>query len=48
MYLQWSDERGEVKELRHEVITGDAPAIKQLPRLIPFALREVSRLVGTC
>ena len=54
LILEWddvfaveADERGEVQGLQHEVVTGDAPPIKQLPRRVPFALREeLSKLVG--
>ena len=54
LILEWDDvfaveanERGEVKELRHEVNTGDAAPVKQLPRRVPFALRkELSKLVS--
>jgi len=39
-------ERGEVKEVCHEVETGDSPPISQAARRVPFALREgMSRLV---
>ena len=33
-------ERGEVREVQHEIVTGDSPPIRQLVRRIPFALRE--------
>ena len=40
-------ERGEVREVQHEVETGDSPSIRQLVRRVPFALREkVAGLVG--
>ena len=40
-------ERGEVREVQHEVETGDSPPIRQPVRRIPFALREkVAGLVG--
>jgi len=39
-------ERGEVKEVCHEVETGDSPPVRQAARRVPFALREgMSRLV---
>ena len=40
-------ERGEVKEFEHEIVTGDYPPVKQLPRRVPFALKaELSKQVG--
>ena len=33
-------ERGEVREVQHEIVTGDSPPIRQPVRRIPFALRE--------
>ena len=40
-------DRGEVKDVQHEVDTGDSAPVRQAPRRAPFALRaELSRLVG--
>ena len=40
-------ERGEVKEVEHEIHTGDHPPIRQYPRRVPFSLRpEITRLVN--
>ena len=33
-------EHGEVREVQHEIVTGDTPPIRQPVRRIPFALRE--------
>ena len=33
-------ERGEVREVQHEVETGDSSPIRQPVRRVPFALRE--------
>ena len=33
-------ERGQVREVQHEIVTGDSPPIRQPVRRIPFALRE--------
>ena len=38
-------ERGLVKDVKHEVDTGDSPPIRQPARRIPFALRKVAGLV---
>ena len=40
-------ERGEVKEVCHEIAAGDSPPIRQQVRRVPFALRKrVNELVG--
>ena len=40
-------ERGEVKEVCHEIATGDSPPIRQQVRRVPFALRKrVNELVS--
>ena len=36
-------EHGEVREVQHEIVTGDSPPIRQPVCRIPFALREVAR-----
>ena len=33
-------ERGEVREVQHDIVTGDSPPIRQQVRRVPFALRD--------
>ncbi len=54
LVAEWDDvfavetaDRGEVKEITHDIDTGNNPPVKQFPRRVPFALRsELQKLVG--
>ena len=40
LLLMRVNDQGEVREVQHDIVTGDSPPIRQQVRRVPFALRD--------